>query len=615
MIRATIQKHFEKEQFLFKKNIKALSLFFIPNVSDFRGENPIVKEIFEEEYKIIRDEVYNKTTDSEYKAYLDKDFTNGKLNVHEGYFSGDKGKNQDDKISKGIDQILNKKEELLSLDTPLRFIFSVWALQEGWDNPNIFNICKIASTTKEISRRQQVGRGLRIAVNQQGKRQTFSYLDENEHDFYDINTLNVFVSHYELDFIKNIQKEISDASFCIVGDVINIEILKDKNLTEREASRFLNLLEDEEVITYSEEAETYHIKSSIYEFINNNADKIKFIDEKRLSEIKEIFKEVKPPVENANKKPVKVKIRQDKLEEFKALWEAINRKSKLVYEDIKQDDLIAHIAKQFNQENIDPTQIKLIEQTYNSHKNQIENNSETILSSQVRFFSSSQYHDFLNSFTQDKKLKLPLRFIAELLSKLDIDKIKNNPKKAKERLKNIIIDNIHDSVLQKIDYQFENEIKVNASSLYEKEINHTLLGRYIAKEAPLDESLFDKIVYDSEIEKAIQINDPMNIDDRKITVFAKLPKISIPTPYKTYNPDFAYLIDRKGEKKLFLIVESKGYDAEANIPKEEQSKIKYAKIFFEKLQQQMPDVEIAYKTRINKQQLSTILTDIEQGIN
>jgi type III restriction enzyme len=541
--------------------------------------------------------------------------------VHEGYFSGDKGNTQDDKISKGIDQILNKKEELLSFDSPLRFIFSVWALQEGWDNPNIFNICKMASTTKDISRRQQVGRGLRIAVNQKGKRQTFGYLDESEHDFYDINTLNVFVSHYELDFIKNIQKEISDASFCIVGDVVNSEILKSKGLTEREATKLLNLLDDEEVITYLQEAETYHIKSSIYEFINNNADKLKFIDEKRLSTIKDIFKEVKQPVENANKKHIKVKIRQDKLQEFKALWEAINRKSKLVYEEIKQDDLIIQIAKQFNQEKIDPIEIKLIEQTYNSQKNQIENKKETIISNKVNFFSSSHYHEFLNSFTQDKKLKLPLKFVAELLTMIDIHKIKNNPKKAKERLKNIIIDNIHDSLLQKIDYKFDNEIKVtslhdsNNPKNYLTEIKHTLIGQNIATEEPCNESLFDKIVYDSKIEKEIQTNDPMQIGDKKITVFAKLPKISIPTPYKTYNPDFAYLIDRKGKKKLFLIVESKGYDAEANIPKEEQSKIKYAKIFFKKLQQQLPDIEIAYKTRINKQQLSTILTDIEQGRN
>lgn len=618
MIRETIKKHFEKEYFLFQKKIKTLSLFFIPNILDFRGDNPIIKNIFEEEYRLIRDQIYQATTDKDYKAYLDQDFIDGQLAVHEGYFSGDKG-TKDDQISKGIDQILNKKEELLSVKTPLRFIFSVWALQEGWDNPNIFNICKIASTNQDISRRQQVGRGLRLAVNQAGKRQTFHYLDEKEHDFYEINTLNIFVSHYELDFIKNIQKEIEQASFCIVGDVLDTQMLKDKGLTEREASRLLNTLEDEKVISFLEATDNYQINQSIYEFINQHTDKLSFLDKTRLEIVKDIFKEVKLPVENGNKKPTKVKIRHDKFKEFKILWETINRKSKLIYQDIQKGDLITSIAERFNQEKIDPIEIKIIEQTYHSHKNQIENKQETILSNKVNFFANTQYQDFITSFTQDKKLKLPLIFITQLLSKLDIEKIKNNPKKAKERLREIIIDNINDSVIQKIDYAFENEIKITAlhdskkPKQYLTEINHTLIGKHIANDTPKDESLFDKVVYDSQIEKDIQTLDPMQIDKQKITVFAKLPKISIPTPYKNYSPDFAYLIDRGNDKKLFLIVESKGYKSELDIPKEEQNKIKYAKVFFEKLQQEMPNIKISYKTRINGEQLSQILTDVAHG--
>ena len=247
MIRQTIKKHFEKEERLFNQGIKTLSLFFIQNVADFRSEiNPVVKKIFEEEYLAQREFIYKSTKNEDYKAYLDKDFSkDGKLSIHEGYFSGDKG-TADAKESAGIDKILNKKEDLLSLQEPLRFIFSVWALQEGWDNPNVFNICKLSNTDKDTSRRQQVGRGLRLAVNQQGRRLTYKYLNEDEKSFYDINTLDMVVSHHELDFINKIQQEIVQSSFCIAGNILDSQMLLDKGLNNREASRLLNVLEENE---------------------------------------------------------------------------------------------------------------------------------------------------------------------------------------------------------------------------------------------------------------------------------------------------------------------------------------------------------------------------------
>lgn len=616
MIKATIEKHFETEQALFDKDIKTLSLFFIPNVSDFRGNDPTIKNIFEAVYKEIRNRVYGATNNEKYKAYLDNDFDkeNGTLKVHQGYFAGDKGSG-DDKITAGINEILHDKEKLLNRESPLRFIFSVWALQEGWDNPNIFNICKLSNTNKEISRRQQVGRGLRLCVNQAGKRQTFTHLNENEHDFYDINTLNIFVSHYELDFIKNIQTEIEQASFCIVGNVIDLTMLKDKGLTERETSRLLNLLEDENIISYVEANDNYTINSSIYEFLMHNSDKISFIDKARLQIIKDTFFDNKTAVENGNKEKTKVKIRSDKLAEFKELWETINRKSKLVYRDITQHELIDSIAEKFNAENIPLTEIKILEQSYNSQKNCIENHTTTTISSNLCFFSSDDYNDFINSFMRDATLKLSFQFIMNLLPKLEMQKIKNNPKVSKTRLKEIIKESIHGSVMQKIDYAFENEIQITAlqnkdTHDYLSEIDYSVLGNRISQRQAPEHLLYDKIVFDSKIEEDIQSQDPGKIDNQKITVFAKLPKISIPTPYKKYNPDFAYLIDRPNNKKLFLIVEAKGYNSFSEIPSDEQKKIDYAKIFFKKLQQEMPDVHIAFKTRINTTDLSNLLNEL-----
>ena len=156
MVRDTIGLHFDRERKMFPLGVKTLSLFFIPGISSFRGDAPRIKEIFEEEYASAHRKLLTGDIDGGYREYLRRDYQDGKLRVHEGYFSGDRGTN-DEKEAWGVNIILNDKKKLLSLGEPLRFIFSVWALQEGWDNPNVFNICKLSHTERETSRRQQVG--------------------------------------------------------------------------------------------------------------------------------------------------------------------------------------------------------------------------------------------------------------------------------------------------------------------------------------------------------------------------------------------------------------------------------------------------------------------------
>ncbi|MFA4813831.1 DEAD/DEAH box helicase family protein, partial [Helicobacter pylori] len=201
LLEKAIDLHFEKEAFLFDQDIKALSLFFIPKIEDFRSiqgkGTPFIKTEFERLYKLKRSSILTKENLSpSYREYLKRDFDeSGNLRVHQGYFSGDsialnKGKKESSKENieaNDIKMILSEKEKLLSFQTPLRFIFSVWALQEGWDNPNIFTLIKLANSTSETSRHQQVGRGLRIAINQEGKRVTHGFLKGNDNAFYKIN--------------------------------------------------------------------------------------------------------------------------------------------------------------------------------------------------------------------------------------------------------------------------------------------------------------------------------------------------------------------------------------------------------------------------------------------
>ncbi len=638
MIRATIDKHFEKEERLFSKGIKALSLFFIPRVDDFRGNDqnphPRIKTIFEQLYTQKRAEVLANSENQAYKNYLLKDFTEeGKLQVHEGYFSGDKVSTKDkqagfNKDDIGINIILNEKQTLLSLDTPLRFIFSVWALQEGWDNPNIFTICKLGDTKKDISRRQQVGRGLRIAVNGTGNRLTYQHLDEKESEFYEINNLDMVVSGKEKEFIQEIQQEIQASSFSLVGDVLNLEKLKNLGLNDTEASTVFSTLKRKNIID-----EDGQIKSSICDFLKNNKNELDIVSDfqgtekithERYQFILEKFTDNRNLIKDGNKKVKKVKIRQNKWQEFKQVWETINKNSKIVYKGIDEEKIIKSVADEFNSENIEPIQITRYTQKYTPQTDKIEN-LEEVQMGVPDFFSTQKLDDFLDDFV--KKEKFSFSFMVQLLNQIDEQKIKNNPKKAQNRLLEILKDTLHGKILSSVHYQFldtkiyPNELQ-NEKGHKKTTIPYMLLGKDFTQESQ-EHLLYDTICFDSEIEKTIQQNDPKVVagndpqsqempnqvrhDGGSITVFAKLPKISIPTPYKTYNPDFAYLIEKTDGKKLFLVVEAKGYQHKNDIPEEQQQKINYAKKFFQALQSELPNIEIKYKTRVNSENLIDLI--------
>lgn len=313
LLSKAIDLHFEKEEKLFKENIKALSLFFIPNIENFRGEKPFIKEEFERLYKQKRSKVLKQDLSEEYRAYLQKDFDKeNNLKVHQGYFSGD-SKNKEDKEASGVKMILEEKEKLLSFDYPLRFIFSVWALQEGWDNPNIFTLTKLANSSSDTSRHQQVGRGLRICVNEDGKRINHKYLNYNDNKFFDINYLDMIISGEERGFIEGLQREIMDASFTFGGDILDKESLKNLGFNQNEIDRFAVTLQDSNIVEFDEAEDNYKIISPIYEGIKNN-QVIKDLLKDKFDKVLEIFKEPAnkhPQIINSNKKEDKIKIRKN----------------------------------------------------------------------------------------------------------------------------------------------------------------------------------------------------------------------------------------------------------------------------------------------------------------
>lgn len=618
LIKDTIKNHFEKEEKLFKKGIKTLSLFFINNISDYRGENPIIKKIFEEEYIKAREEkLKDENICKEYKEYLEKDYKDGKLQVNEGYFSTSTG-SKEEQVAQAVDIILNKKEELLSFNTSLRFIFSVWALQEGWDNPNIFNICKLSNTDQETSKRQQVGRGLRLAVNQQGKRLTYNYLNNNEEEFYNINCLDISVSSAENNFIQSLQNEILQESYIIEQSFTHAELKERAILNDRKCNYFINNLENTNIVDFNEEEDKYIIKSSIYNYMQKQENKeilTTILTQQDFNNVLNVFKPLNnnhQQVSNKNIPKQMVQVRKELYNEFKELWETINKKAKIVYKNITQDTLINDITRNFIKFNILEVKIIVTKESINFKNNKIEKITQEQVGNKDFFNNPNLFTNFIFEITKEEKL--PFNFVLKLCNKIISNaqgkqNIINNPKQAKQELINIIKKTLHSSIIQNVDYNFTNQVNISNNSLLQDSISHTLLGKYVDNtNTPPTNYLYNTIVYDSEIEKETITTDPKQVDNKTVTVFAKLPKISIPTPFKSYSPDFAYLIQTPQGKKLFLVVEAKGYNNRNDIPQEEQNKIEYAKQFFKQLQNKVgSEIDIKFTTRINKQTLIDLI--------
>ena len=629
LLAKSIDLHFAKEESLFKQGIKALSLFFIPHISDFRDirnngeiDKPYINQEFERLYKLKRAEILSSKLDPKYRAYLERDFkADGTLGVHDGYFSGDATcKTIDD----GIELILKKKQELLSFDTPLRFIFSVWALQEGWDNPNVFTITKLAPSTSENSAHQQVGRGLRLCVNQEGKRITHSHLDYDSTHFYSINHLDLVISSKEGDFIKNLQKDINDLSFTINTTTLALEDLKKLGLDEDLAFELFALLKRKQILSYDKEQKLYHINSPLANFLATSQEARELLGEQFDIVAQEFHPHANkaPQIINANKVK-KITIRPTLAKQFKELWDTINQRARITYQNINEAELIQNIVQKFNENPIEKELIKHKKEVLDAQTNTIKLQEE----------NSQDFHHHHDAHTISKYLiqlaedeTLPPSFLVKCYNAADKASFQNSPAKAFKKLADIIKGQIHASMVTSVDYDFSTHAFSPSAlddPLYHPDgsprdsIPHSMLGRQVDDEnPPAEHYLYESIVYDSEIERLVSQENTQTASDannpHSIKVFAKLPPISIPTPYKSYNPDFAYLIESAQGDKIFFVCETKGYDDEQDIPEAERKKIDYAKKFFQALGENLKDknIKVAFKTRINKQSLLDCLRGI-----
>lgn len=629
MIKKTIAIHFEKEKFLFEQGIKALTLFFMESdIKLFRGENPKIRKLFEEEYIRQRNEII-KSIDksSEYYKYLQKDFDrDNNLLVHSGYFSGDKG-NTDEKIKAGVDEILKDKKKLLSFESPTRFIFSIWALQEGWDNPNVFTICKLSNQGSEISKLQQIGRGLRICVNPQLERATLKKLDDNQEAFWKINNLDVVVSSKEQGFVEAIQHEILSNSFLVSETFTEQELIR----TLKEKSDF----DDDTIVTLVDDVlkgKKMIVRKAIVDgqiVYKKSPNLYAILKEQNLPEAQEkvlinlFATDTATYVQKADKRKAKKKvfIKATHLQEFKNLWNAIHKNAFYVLEDLNEEQeaqLIQNIKKEIEGLNIEQILLQTTRAELDTNNIGEQGAINATLVDTVSYKSKVDYVEFVRAITSSTNA--PISFVVKVFNALNGDfknkMICNNPEQTLREISAIIKNNLIETIKANITYDgingevLPNVFKTENGKKY-FDIGST--GKF-QKDITSDFSLKEKwvfedvIEYDSDFELEIVEQDP---DIKEIEIFGKLPRLKIKTPLGDYNPDFCYAIKSEKGKKVFLIVEAKGYNTSTEIPVNEKVKIGFAKKYFEALNEYYKDkdIKVSFKERINRTQLAALITE------
>ncbi|MCQ2618868.1 type III restriction-modification system endonuclease [Helicobacter pylori] len=610
MLKEAIKSHFEREEELFKKGIKALCMVFISGVNSYLSENEKPAKLallFEKLYQQKLEEVLKKPLDENYRAYLERT-KDAIYKVHGGYFAKSKKESDEAQV---IALILKEKEKLLSFDSDLRFIFSQWALQEGWDNPNVMTICKLAPSHSNITKLQQIGRGLRLAVNDKGERITKEHAD---FDF--VNELVVIVPQVEGDFVGAIQQEISEHS--LMKQVFSAEELEKSGIVKK--GYYGVLLETLEGLGFGEKTgdENFKLTLNQNEFLKKEPELERLKDEKYLDleKLKDFLKDRligHSRVRNKNEpKTEKIKINKENFKKFETLWESLNHQARIAYAiDSKSliDEIVKNINSSFNVSSkiVSVTTHKKVETMGNNAKTEIfERESACVWS----------LHEFISALSN--KVKLSFKSVAKVLEKIDENKfneIKKNEQEGLRRLEELFLEIIYQNIKDKISYQMrETTIKSRKNDAFydEKgEVREFLDGslgadKYEIKNASAQEKcLYENFMQvDSEIEK----DTIEESNDTKIIVFGKLPKVKIPVGLnQTYSPDFGYVVENN-DKKVLLVVETKGVENENELRNEEKRKISTAKKFFEALKKQ--GVNIEYETKLNNDQLSALINEV-----
>ena len=628
-IRETILSHLERERQLFHKGIKVLSLFFIDEVAKYKQYdevghpfNGIYADMFEEEYNDILSSMQREIGDEDYIRYLDAISAH---DTHAGYFSVDKkGKMTDSKLSDkkegtsddidAYDLIMKNKELLLDRDpkkSPVRFIFSHSALREGWDNPNVFQICTLKQSSSEVRKRQEVGRGLRLCVNQDGERMDANVLGN---DVQSINVLTVIASESYDSFAKGLQTELADAvagrPVAVTADLFKGKVIVDARGNEQivDGDTAQAIFEDlisngyvkRGVLTDKYYADKANGAIQVADEVADSRDAvIKILDS--------VYDSRAMQPENARDKNVELQVDPDKLAmpEFKALWKRISPKSVYVV-DFDTDELVnkaiasinrnLHVPKIFFKvETGAMDEIKSKDSLLDGSAFSKSKSSTYDSSKQIRVGSSVKY-DLIGELVGETGLtRKAVVAILTGIEKSVFEQFKFNPEEFIIKAAALINDEKATAIIQHITYNVLDEH-------YDTDIftEPTIKGKLGTNAMKAQRHLYDHIVYDSTNERDFATDLDTNTD---VAVYVKLPdSFYIATPVGHYNPDWAIAFYEGTVKHIYFVAETKGSMSSMQLRLIEESKIHCAREHFKAISSQnvVYDVVDSYQTLLEK---------------
>ncbi|WP_074016097.1 type III restriction-modification system endonuclease [Fusobacterium massiliense] len=599
MLKQAIENHIkqERENFFRERKIKTLSLFFIDSVYSYRdnGKDGTLRKKFEKILKENLEEELKKYSPSdlkihkEYVSYLksslkDISATNG------GYFSEDNS-TSDEEIQKEVEQILRDKQSLLTFKddngnwNTRRFIFSKWTLREGWDNPNVFQICKLRSSGSEISKLQEVGRGLRLPVDEYGNRIS------NE-QFY----LTYLIDHSEKDFAENLIQEVTKD-----GDMTKNLVVDDKILEKAAQDRGI-------------EKTKLFAKLLLENFLDDNKNIILENMEKFFVEYPEFstgLQQNKIIDKNKNQSGT-VGIRREKFNKIRDLWKKINQKYYLKLDEISEDELYEAILEILKSDIADELSVKVIEKKISPSDGSFEIKEEMI--NYYHFNENMEYNTFLKQIQKSTGISFFIMHKA-LCAYNKIKKLEQSffNQKTVVKFTEKYQEWFEKTFLKRFSYK---ALEIDSLETQLTDINGEPKERIIQglvgimKDERIvtpDNFLYDTVVFDSGKEK--ENIESSNI--KEVVVFGKIPRKSIQVPLYfggTTSPDFMYIIKKDNDYQLNLIVETKDVKKNSDIRNEEEHRILSAEEFFKQLK--ADGVNISFKKQIKSDNIIKIIKDL-----
>ena len=606
-IRETILSHLEREKQLFYKGIKVLSLFFIDEVAKYKeyegnvAKNGIYAQMFEEEYQNIIDHYVGELGDSEYVRYLKGIEAH---QTHAGYFSIDKKSNHfiDGKIDKkekssndidAYDLIMKNKERLLDRKEPVRFIFSHSALKEGWDNPNVFQICTLKQSGAEVRKRQEVGRGLRLSVNQNGERMDASVLGKDVHN---INILTVIANESYDAFAKGLQTELEE----VITDrpkKVTADLFKDKFIQDADGNNEIITGELANII-YEELVTNGYVKrgeltNKYYE--DKKARTLVMPEEVKEStgsivRILDMIYDVKGMTpEDARKNDVDIKVNTEALnkKEFQDLWKKINVKS-IYAVDFEGQELIDKAISALNSKlQVSKIVVNITTGTMNSIKSKqdlfdglaFKTKPDATKTENITSVATSIKYDLVGKLVDSTDLtRDTIVKILQGLAKAVFDQFKSNPEEFIIKAGNLINEQKATLIVQHISYT-----KIDGNDVYDTSIftEPTLKGKFGINAIATTKNIYDHLLYDSTIEKDFAEKLEQAQD---VVVYVKLPNgFYISTPVGKYNPDWAIAFNHEHIKHIYFVAETKGNMSSLELRDIEKAKIECAKKHFKSI--------------------------------